>query len=109
MTIGHGWLIAAVQEAAAAGAQIVVLPEMWNCPYSNDSFPTFAENIDDGEAPSVDALAAAAAHGGVVLVGGTVPESSGGKLYNTCCLFDIDGSLLGKHRYVLPPPVHVFS
>lgn len=30
------------QEAASNGAQLVVLPEMWNCPYSNDSFPTYA-------------------------------------------------------------------
>lgn len=30
------------QDAASNGAQLVVLPEMWNCPYSNDSFPTYA-------------------------------------------------------------------
>ena len=40
-----------VQEAAAAGAKLVVLPEMWNCPYSNDSFPTYAEDIDAGDSP----------------------------------------------------------
>jgi omega-amidase len=31
-----------LQEAASNGAKLVVLPEMWNCPYSNDSFPTYA-------------------------------------------------------------------
>ena len=40
-----------MQEAAAAGAKLVVLPEMWNCPYSNDSFPTYAEDIDAGDSP----------------------------------------------------------
>jgi omega-amidase len=48
------------QEAAAAGAKLVVLPEMWNCPYSNDSFPVYAEDIDAGQSPSVDMLSAAA-------------------------------------------------
>lgn len=47
---------AAVREAAGNGAKLVVLPEMWNCPYSNDSFPVYAEDIDGGEAPSVSAL-----------------------------------------------------
>jgi hypothetical protein len=35
----------------------VVLPEMWNCPYSNDSFPTYAEDIERGSSESVAALA----------------------------------------------------
>lgn len=41
----HRTAEAAVAEAAAAGAQLVVLPEMWNCPYSNDSFPVYAEDV----------------------------------------------------------------
>lgn len=52
----------------AAGADLVVLPEMWNCPYSNDSFPTYAEDVDGGESPSAAMLAAAAADNRVVLV-----------------------------------------
>lgn len=71
---------------------------MWNCPYSNDSFPTFAEDIGGGASPSADALSAAAKAGGVVLVGGSIPERSGSRLYNTCCVFDADGALLAKHR-----------
>ena len=35
-----------VEEAAANGAQVVVLPEMWNTPYSNDYFRPFAEPQD---------------------------------------------------------------
>lgn len=92
---------AAVAAAAAEGAALVVLPEMWNCPYSNDSFPAYAEDFADapsGGAPSFLALSAAAAASGVTLVGGSVPEREEGKLYNTCCVFGPDGALLAKHR-----------
>jgi predicted amidohydrolase len=74
---------------------------MWNCPYSNDSFPTYAEDIDNGPSPSKDMLSAAAKAAGVTLVGGSVPERSDGKLYNTCCVFDHNGKLLAKHRWVV--------
>lgn len=163
-----------------------MLPEMWNCPYSNDSFPTYAgtltqffltsatqqvtsraavliqklltdacsnsshlqqqhvpliihvrrtqlvalpfsspcgqdiysthtdadpclflvvtvglspaEDIDSGSSPSTSMLSEAAKAHGVTLVGGSVPERSNGKLYNTCCVYDKTGKLLGKHR-----------
>ena len=46
----------------------MVLPEMWNCPYSNDSFPTYAEDVEGGASPSAAMLADAAAANKVVLV-----------------------------------------
>lgn len=86
------------QEAASNGARLVVLPEIWNSPYSNDSFPTYAEDIDAGQSPSTQMLAQVAQKCGITLVGGSIPERSGDKLYNTCCVFGSDGSLLAKHR-----------
>jgi hypothetical protein len=77
---------------------------MWNCPYSNDSFPTYAEDIDGGASPSADALAAAAAANAVTLVGGSIPERSEDRLYNTCLVFSREGALLAKHRKVRPTP-----
>ncbi|CAL8470724.1 g10266 [Coccomyxa elongata] len=95
----------AIKEAASAGgASLVVLPEMWNCPYSNDSFPTYAEDIDAKASPSADALAKAAAANGVTLVGGSIPEKSNNRLYNTCLVFSREGALLAKHR-----KVHLFD
>lgn len=93
-----------IKEAAANGAELVVLPEMFNCPYSNDSFPNYAEDIEHGPSPSVDMLSQAAAACKVVLVAGSLPERSNGKLYNTCCVFGADGKLLAKHR-----KVHLFD
>lgn len=95
---------AAIKEAAGNGAKLVVLPEMWNCPYSNDSFPEYAENIDDGTSESAALLSQAAREHAVTLVGGSIPETSDGNLYNTCCIYAPDGKLLGKHR-----KVHLFD
>lgn len=98
-----------LQEAASAGASLVVLPEMWNCPYSNDSFPTFAEDIDANASPSADALAEAAAANAITLVGGSIPEKSNNRLYNTCLVFSREGTLLAKHRKVPLPTSPYFS
>jgi omega-amidase len=86
---------AAVLAAGRAGAQLVVLPECWNCPYSNASFGAYAEPRDG---PSAAALSAAARDAGVVLVGGSIPERDGGALFNTCLVYGPDGQLLGFHR-----------
>ncbi len=90
----------ALQEAAAQGARLIVLPEMWNCPYSNDSFPTYAEDIEADQSPSTAMLSQAAREHQVTLVGGSVPERSSGKLFNTCCVYGTRGDLLAKHRKV---------
>lgn len=34
----------------------------------------------------------------MTLVGGSLPERSKGKLYNTCCVFSKQGELLARHR-----------
>lgn len=89
---------AAIEEAAKGGAQLVVLPEMWNCPYSHDSFPVYAEDLDsDGSSPSTAMLAEAAKAHGVTIVGGTVPERRGEKLYNTCCVYGTQGEQLARY------------
>lgn len=94
----------AVEDAVAGGAELVALPEMWNCPYSNDSFPTYAEDVSSNYAPSFSFLSATAREHGIVLVGGSIPEKSDGKLYNTSFVFGRDGRLLGRHR-----KVHLFD
>lgn len=76
---------------------------MWNCPYSNDSFPTYAEDVASGASQSVGAIVEAAKRCGVLVVGGSVPERVGDKLYNTCCVVDVDGTILAKHRCVFAP------
>ncbi|XP_062097286.1 omega-amidase, chloroplastic isoform X2 [Humulus lupulus] len=96
----------AIEEAAGKGAQLVLLPEIWNSPYSNDCFPVYAEDIDAGgdASPSTAMLSAAARLLKITIVGGSIPERSGDKLYNACCVFGTDGKLLAKHR-----KIHLFD
>lgn len=37
---------------------------------------------------------------GITIIGGSIPERDGGRLYDTCCVFGMDGKLKAKHRKV---------
>ena len=92
---------AMLREAARCGAQIAVLPEMFNCPYAGRYFRQFAAL---GHEETVKALSAWARETGMMLVGGSVPEREGDRLYNTCFVFDREGRQIARHR-----KVHLFD
>jgi omega-amidase len=96
----------AIQDAASKGAKLVLLPEIWNSPYSNASFPVYAEDIDAGgdASPSTAMLSELSRLLNITIVGGSIPERSGDRLYNTCCVFGTDGKLKAKHR-----KIHLFD
>src|SRR5262249_40635807 len=91
--------LAAIADAAARGAQIVCLPELFRSRYfcqaeEHASFD-LAEPIPG---PSSDALAAAAKRLGVVVVGSIFQRRAAGVYHNPACVIDADGSLLGLYR-----------
>lgn len=90
-----------ITEAAQSGAAVTVLPEMWNCPYSKKYFHRFAD-AENGE--SREAMSRWALENGVILVGGSIPERVGDRLYNTCFVFDENGKQIARHR-----KVHLFD
>lgn len=92
---------ACLRAAARQGAQVAVLPEMFNCPYENARFPRYAEPAG-GE--SWQFLSRMARELGLYLVGGSVPEREGEKIYNTCYIFSPEGTELARHR-----KVHLFD
>ena len=92
---------AMVRRAAREGAQIAVLPEMFNCPYDRAYFKKLAL---EGHEKAVAALSAWARENKILLVGGSVPETEGEKLYNTCFVFDSEGRQIARHR-----KVHLFD
>ena len=86
---------ARVREAAHNGARLVVLPEMFCCPYSAQYFADYAEPAGG---PVCQAMSRCAAENGVCLVAGSMPEIADGRIYNTSFVFGPDGSQLARHR-----------
>lgn len=84
-----------VREAAQRGAELAVLPEMFQCPYTAEYFKRFAE--EEGE-HSWKTMSACAAENRIGLVAGSMPEACCGKIYNTAYVFDETGKQIGKHR-----------
>lgn len=80
----------------------ICFQEIWNCSYSNDSFPIYAEDIDAGgdASPSTAMLSEVSKRLKITIIGGSIPERVGDRLYNTCCVFGSDGELKAKHRKV---------
>ncbi|KXS40186.1 MULTISPECIES: carbon-nitrogen hydrolase family protein [unclassified Candidatus Frackibacter] len=95
-----------INEAAQQNANVVILPEMFNCPYENSYFPTFAESIPEGK--TYQMLAKEAKKHNIYLVGGSIPElaikNDERILYNTSLIFNPEGKLLGRHR-----KIHLFD
>eukprot|EP01128_Nolandella_sp_AFSM9_P009016 TRINITY_DN5657_c0_g1_i1.p1 TRINITY_DN5657_c0_g1~~TRINITY_DN5657_c0_g1_i1.p1 ORF type:complete len:292 (-),score=68.60 TRINITY_DN5657_c0_g1_i1:87-926(-) len=90
-----------VLSASLAGAKMVMLPECFNSPYGNQYFASYAEPISG---PTVAMLKEVAKEANVYLIGGSIPEVDGDKLYNTSVSFSPQGDLLGIHR-----KVHLFD
>jgi aliphatic nitrilase len=103
---------AAIAEAAAHGAQLIVFPETVVPYYPYFSFirppvSAGAEHLQLYEeavvvpSPTTDAVGAAARAAQAVVVLG-VTERDHGTLYNTQLLFDADGALLLRRRKITP-------
>ena len=91
-----------IADGAADSADIISLPEMWNCPYETERFPEYAEP-EQGD--SWLALSTIARKNSKYIVGGSIPElGDDGRVYNSCYVFDREGRQIGKHR-----KVHLFD
>lgn len=86
-----------LQVAKQHKPHIIMLPECFNSPYGIEHFAAYAEPATtDGE--TFQMLQSMARDAQVYLVGGSMPESHDQKLYNTCCVFDPEGTMVAKHR-----------
>jgi predicted amidohydrolase len=93
-----------VAQAAATGADVVVLPEKWNGIGDAAFYHSTAEPLSGGE--SVSAMSGWARTHGITLVGGSIVELREGrqKRSNTSLVFDSDGEIVATYR-----KIHLFD
>jgi len=92
-----------VREAAAGGAKVVALPEVFSWRGDKKGEIRYAEPIPG---PTADLMARLAQELGVYLLSGSLLEEipGSGKSYNTSLLFDPKGGLLARYR-----KIHLFD
>ncbi|MFA4969221.1 MAG: carbon-nitrogen hydrolase family protein [Sulfuritalea sp.] len=94
-----------IAEAAAAGAQLVALPEYFPLIGATDA-DRLAAREADGSGPIQDFLAGAAQKHGLWLVGGSIPLQANdpAKLRNACLVFDPQGERIARYD-----KIHLFG
>jgi nitrilase len=101
-----------IAEAGRAGASLVVFPEVFvpGFPYWINCYPPivqpglhvrYAQQSVEVPGPEISAVQSAARSAGAVVVLG-VSERAGGTLYNTQVVIGDDGTLIGRHRKLVP-------
>jgi N-carbamoylputrescine amidase len=91
--------IAKIHQAAAANADLVVLPELHLDPYfcQNEDYNTFAlAQTIPGETTAI--LSEVAKKLSIVIVSTIFEKRAAGLYHNTAVVFDKDGSIAGKYR-----------
>jgi N-carbamoylputrescine amidase len=98
-----------VREAAAKGAEVVCLPEMYRTPYfcQKEDHANFAL-AETVPGPSTEALGRAAKQAGVALVVPIFERRAPGVYHNSAVILDADGSVAGLYRKMHIPDDPLF-
>lgn len=80
---------------------IVILPEMFSCPYNSSKFPIYAE---EKGGYIYNYLSNLAKNNKIYLIGGSIPEKNNDKTYNTSYVFNRNGENIATHR-----KIHLFD
>ncbi len=109
-------LVGLIDEAAAGGTDLIVLPELSTTPYMaavrDPEWYSWAQTIPG---PATDAFADAAKRHGTAIIAGMYERAAGGNLYNSAVVIDKngdvvhgirpDGSTIPAYRKVFVPSV----
>src|SRR5216117_1701826 len=91
--------VAKVAEAAAAGARLVCLPELFRSRYfAQREDPASFDLAEPLPGPSTEALAKAAQRAGVVVIAPVFERRAPGLYHNSAAVIDADGRIVGIYR-----------
>lgn len=92
-----------IREAAASGATLVGLPELWSC-HGLDK--VYRENAEPVPGPTTEFLGSLAHELGIHILGGSIleGETGSGRLYNTSTFFAPSGEMTAVYR-----KIHLFD
>jgi len=107
MSMDDGGKAANLQRAAALidevdGADLILLPEIWNVGYF--AFEDYRTESESLSGTTVSMLREKAAAKGCFLFGGSIVEEEDGDYYNTSVLIDRNGGIAGTYR-----KIHLFG
>ncbi len=86
----------------ASGADLILLPEIWNVGFM--SFERYLPEAEDSDGPTLTALREAAREAGVLLHTGSFVLAEDGKYYNSSYLLSPTGEILANYR-----KIHLFG
>lgn len=88
-----------IERAGAAGADLVLLPELHNTPYfCQREDPALFDLAEPIPGPSTERLADAARAANIVVVASLFERRAAGLYHNTAVVLDRDGSIAGRYR-----------
>ena len=85
-----------IEDSVKENVDFIVLPEMFNCPYSNDKFIEYCE--EEKSSQTLKRISELAEKHSTYILAGSIPEKENDKLFNTSYLFDKTGNIIAKHR-----------
>jgi beta-ureidopropionase len=95
-----------IADAAGQGAQVVGLQEIFHGPYfCAEQDPKWYGTAEPEDGPTVSRMREVAREHGIVLVVPWYEEEQPGVYYNTACVIERDGTVLGKYRKTHIPHV----
>jgi N-carbamoylputrescine amidase len=95
-----------IADAAGSGAQVVGLQEIFHGPYfCAEQDPKWYDTAEPEDGPTVSRMREVAREHGIVLIVPWYEEEQPGVYYNTACVIERDGTILGKYRKTHIPHV----
>ena len=95
-----------IADAAGQGAQVVGLQEIFHGPYfCAEQDPKWYDTAEPEDGPTVSRMREVAREHGIVLIVPWYEEEQPGVYYNTACVIERDGTIVGKYRKTHIPQV----